>query len=329
MPKSFSYKKIILFIIFIIIIFFSIRGCYFPLVIKGEKVESKLYGWHNKPSNDSLNLKLHVFNTGMNKVSSILVGDVNPWRAAPAFVIEHPKFGLIVFDTGLSTDIAKHAEGALHPITGWLFKTRSLKGKDLPSQMKKAGLNPEKVTKVLFSHLHFDHTGNADAFKNASFYIGQQTDTENLSRMDGMEPKIINKIKETHTLNKIDFSSGNPFATFTRTVDLLGDGSLIVVEGNGHVSGSMGLFVRLPQGMVFLPGDEVVHFDWLYSDDVQRISKNPEQAANMRNRVRTLLKLAPNLVIIPGHDLTKVPTNRKDIILHNAELFKKDAWPIN
>ena len=329
MFKGKYFKRIILLVIFIPATFFFVRGCYFPSIIKGEKIAAKLYGWEENLLKDSLNLKLHVFNTGMNKVSSILVGEINPWRPAPAFVIEHPKFGLIVFDTGLSTEIAKKGEAHLHLITSWLFKTRSLVGKDLPSQMKAVNLNPKEVTNVIFSHLHFDHIGNSKAFKNATFRIGKETSTDKLSRLDGLEPTIINSIKETHTFNTINFSSGVHFATFEKTVDLLGDGSLIAVQGNGHLSGSIGLFVNLPEGLVFLSGDEVVHFDWLYSDDVQRISKNPERAANIRNRVRMLLQLAPNTVVIPGHDLSRIPKNRGDIVLHNPELFLEETWPIN
>jgi len=324
-----KYFRITVLLLILLGLFFYFHGFYFPVNIKGPNIEKKDYISGNIPFKDSIKLKLHVFNTGINKVSSLLVGDVNPWRPVPAFVIEHPKYGLIVFDSGLPSKIAQIGNKYLHPITRMLFDTRSLKGKDLPSQMRANGLDPKQVKMVIFSHLHFDHIGNSDAFTRATFYVGQDTDLDNMTRMDGFEPKFIAQLQKEHPFKKIDFTSGKPFATFKKAVDLLGDGSIIAVRGNGHLNGSISLFVRLPKGMVLLTGDEVVHFDWLKSDDVQRISKNPKRAAEVRNRVRMLEKLRPDILIFPGHDFPKVPKNRIDIIIHHPELFKNKAWSLN
>ncbi len=321
-----KYSKPLLLLLILFGLFFYFHGFYFPVNIKGPTIEKKDYTLNNIPFNDSIKLKLHVFNTGINKVSYLLAGNVNPWRPVPAFVIEHPKYGLIVFDTGLSANIALIGNKALHPITRMLFDTRTTKDKDLPHQMAQDSLLPSNVTKVIFSHLHFDHIGNADAFTHATFYIGQNTDLEDMTRMEGFEPDFISRLQKEHPFKKIDFSQGKPFAVFKKAVDLLGDGSLIAVQGNGHLNGSIGVFVRLPKGMVFLTGDEAVHFDWLNSDDVQRISKNPKRAAEVRNRIRLLENLRPEILIFPGHDLPKVPKNRTDIIIHHPELFKNGAW---
>jgi len=324
-----KYFKITVILFLLLGVFFYYHGFYFPVNIKGPDIEKKDYTLGNIPFNDSIKLKLHVFNTGINKVSYLLAGAVNPWRPVPAFVIEHPKYGLIVFDTGLSSKIAKIGNKALHPITRQLFDTRSIIGKDLPNQMRNVGLLPENVTMVIFSHLHFDHIGNADAFSNAIFSLGQDTDLEDMTRMEGFEPDFIVQLEKEHPFIKIDFSKGKPFATFKKAVDLLGDGSLLAIQGNGHLNGSISLFVRLPRGMVLLTGDEVVHFDWLKSNDVQRISKNPNRAAEVRNRVRMLEKLRPDILIFPGHDLPKISQNRNDIVVHHPLLFKNKVWPIN
>ena len=162
-----------------------LAGCYFPKNIEGPAIEKKLHGWEDWRDKSHPGLKLHIFNTGMNKVSSLLVGEHAPWRPAPAFLIEHPQQGLIIFDTGLSSVIAQEQEAALHPITRLLSSTRSLPGKDLPSQMKSAAFEPAQVKRVVFSHMHFDHIGNSQAFTNANYYLGGNTDIEGLSRMGG------------------------------------------------------------------------------------------------------------------------------------------------
>jgi N-acyl homoserine lactone hydrolase len=85
--------------------------------------------------------------------------------------------------------------------------------------------------------------------------------------------------------------------------------------------------INLPSGPVLLTGDSVVHFDWLGSDDVERIATDPERAAVVRNQVRSLLDSGEAL-IIPGHDLRRLRSMRPDLILHHPERFKPSAWPI-
>ncbi|NOY47028.1 MAG: MBL fold metallo-hydrolase, partial [Chlorobi bacterium] len=192
MFKNYFTKLAVLFAV-LLGSFFLFHGFYFAVEIKGPAIEKKFYTFNNTPFNDSIKLKLHLFNTGVNKVSTLLVGDINPWRPVPAFVIEHPKFGFIVFDSGLSSKIAKTGKKGLHPITRLLFDTHSIIGKDLPHQMAQDSLLPNKVVKVIFSHLHFDHIGNSDAFSKATYYVGQGTDMDNMTRMNGFEPDFIAK----------------------------------------------------------------------------------------------------------------------------------------
>jgi glyoxylase-like metal-dependent hydrolase (beta-lactamase superfamily II) len=76
-----------------------------------------------------------------------------------------------------------------------------------------------------------------------------------------------------------------------------------------------------------LTGDAVVHFDWLESEDVERIASDPERAAILRNQVRSL-RDSDELLIIPGHDLRGLVEDRPDLIHHRSERFEPSAWPI-
>ena len=309
----------------------ALWSCYRPQVIAGPKPPDVREGLLRGTFPKIAGLRLHVFNTGENKVSWLLVGSPAPWRPVPAFVIEHPNHGLIVFDCGLGPEIAEKGERALHPITRLLFKTRSRPGLDLASQMRKAGLDPAGVKTVIFSHLHFDHVGSANAFTHASFVVGRGEREHATSRMNGFEPSHTDWIP-AGAWHEIDFREAKSYATFDHAVDLFGDHSVILVAGGGHTHGGMGALLMLPHGPALLTGDLVVHFDWLASDDVQRIVVDGERAAAVRNRIRMLMKLAPDLAVFPGHDLSRVPVDRDDVVLHrgtdDADLFAATSWPI-
>jgi len=303
-----------------------VAGCYRPQVIPGPEAPHASAEDLAAMQRGVPGLRLHVFNTGFNRVSSLLVGSPAPWRPVPAFVLEHPSQGLIVFDCGLGPEIGLEGDAALHPLTRLLFKTRSRPGLDLASQMRAAGLDPKRIRTVIFSHLHFDHVGAADAFRHATFVVGRGEREAARSRMKGFAPRHTDWIPVT-AWHEIDFRHAEPFATFDHAVDLFGDHSMVLVAGGGHTRGGLGAVVALPEGPVLLAGDLVVHFGWLASDDVQRIVVDGRRAADVRNRVRALMQQLPALVVFPGHDLSRAPGGREDIALHRAGTQWSDLAP--
>lgn len=250
-------------------------------------------------------LKLHVFNTGSNRMSSLLVGPNPPWRPVPAFVIEHPSHGLIVFDPGLSDAAAREGERAYPLPMRWLIETRSSPELTLPNQMRRAGLDPARVRIVLISHLHDDHVGSPEAFPQARMMISAGANRTEAAEKIGKAPDYVTFEPSAQV---------SPFAAFK---DLLGDGSITLLSAPGHTSEDMMALLMLESGPVLLTGDAIVHFDWLASDDVQRIPVSPEQAAAVRNQVRKFRQMWPGATVFPGHDLRIAPRNAGDLIIHS------------
>jgi glyoxylase-like metal-dependent hydrolase (beta-lactamase superfamily II) len=260
-------------------------------------------------------LRLHVFNTGMNRMSAVLVGENRPWRPVPAFVIEHPTHGLIVFDAGLPAEVAAEAEAALGIPTRWVIESRSRPGRTLAEQMQRDGLSRDAVRSVIVSHLHEDHLGSASAFREADFLGGAGTPG---TRVNGWLP----------SWREVDFTGLPALPPFDAASDLFGDGSIVLIPGGGHTREDLMALVALPSGPVLLAGDAVVHRDWLVSDDVQRVPVDADRAAAVRNQVRALLEARADLTLVPGHDLSMIPAGRNDIVLHRPEWFGDDAWPL-
>jgi len=295
---------------------------YRPILIVGPTVESVPLSL----AAPIPGLRLYVFNTGANRMSSLLVGASPPWRAVPAFVIEHPSHGLVVFDLGLSHAVAERGEDAIPPPVGWLMESRGRPGLTLESQMREAGLLPDQVETVVISHLHGDHIGVADEFAHAAFIGGPGTRER---MVGGSHPAFPSGV--VPEWREVDFDEGEdvaPVGPFDSSVDLFGDGSILLVSGGGgHTREDLMMLVNLASGPVLLTGDAVVHFDWLESDDVERIAIDPERAAAIRNRVRSL-RDSGEALIIPGHDLRRLGAARPDLMHHHPERFSPTAWPI-
>ncbi len=248
-------------------------------------------------------VRLHVFNTGWNRMSWLLVGDSRPWRPVPAFVLEHPRHGLIVFDTGVSPEVAEAGESALPAPMRWVIESRSDASCLLSRQMEVANLPLERVTQVIVSHLHEDHVGQLDAFARATFIAGPGTSAF------AQEHGLADRWRE------VSSAALRASWPFERTQDLFGDGSVVLIHGGGHTREDLMVLVSLPEGPVLLTGDAVVHSDWLRSDDVQRIPVDAGLAARLRNQVR-VLEHHPDVLILYGHELPLQAPLRADFTWH-------------
>ena len=99
----------------------------------------------------------HATFSDMGQFSDTGEYDGKPGEVAdPCFVIRHPQ-GVLLWDTGLGDKFAANIAGVdLAPgvhLTGPIT---------LVAQLKSLGLTPKDVGYVVFSHLHWDHTGNAN-----------------------------------------------------------------------------------------------------------------------------------------------------------------------
>ncbi|UFH57755.1 MBL fold metallo-hydrolase [Spirosoma sp. KNUC1025] len=257
-------------------------------------------------------VRLHVFNTGYNRMSRALAPGNPIWRPAPAFVIEHPTAGLIVFDAGLSSAVASRGEAALPFPMSILFESRGKSGQTLDRQMVRVGLDPANVTRVILSHLHEDHLGNLRAFPNARVILSAKADSTKPAA-------LMSAIVRAEHFPFMPSSLGNLY-------DVLGDQTVRLIQGGGHSPEDLMAWVNLDTGPVLLAGDAVVHWDWLRSDDVERVSVNGPRAAQVRNEVRALLNVQPELVLFPGHDTSRLPRHRSDIVVEHPTLFQMKAW---
>jgi len=299
-------------------------GCDGPRRI--PRIEPDLRNWE-EPYVGVAGLRIHIFNTGGLEVPMALLYEGGSWFSTrelemSACVIEHPSAGLIVFDTGFSPRIATHPNAYL----GWLAPAvgafSMAEGQDLPSQMRAVGLDPDAVAYVVLSHLHFDHTGSIEAFANATVVVARD---ERPSRATDRwyEPALL-RSEDYDGVNdwfEIDFNSKDPYATFFAHYDLIGDGSIELIDLRGHSAGSQGMIVHALGGPVLLAGDAVwVEENWRYGVS-PLLAHDADLLWEQIWRIKKFAQLVPSTVIVPGHDTRGVMRrNAESIELHGLEI---------
>lgn len=157
------------------------------------------------------------------------------------YLIQHPK-GTLLWDTGLNDKIGE-TPGGVEAGGGnfHLTVTRPL----LP-QLAQVGVTPENLTFIAFSHLHFDHTGNANAFGKSTWLMNKAELAGALSDPPGsaIDPTQIS----AHKTAKVELLAGDH--------DVFGDGRVRILSTPGHTPGHQVLMIDLAKaGPVVLSGD--------------------------------------------------------------------------
>lgn len=159
----------------------------------------------------------------------------------PCFIVVHPK-GVLVWDAGLSDALAAEKNGVDHGV--FHLEVR----KTLAAQLEALGLTSADVTHVAFSHMHFDHTGNAPMFTSATWLMNRTELAWALSDPTpfGVGPEALAPAQKKTV--KADLFVGDR--------DVFGDGSVQILSAPGHTPGSAVLLLDLKKsGPVVLSGD--------------------------------------------------------------------------
>lgn len=159
--------------------------------------------------------------------------------SAPCFLIRHPR-GVLLWDTGLGDKYAQAKGGVDDLGTHLSVNVR------LVDQLKAIGLAPAGINYVAFSHLHADHTGNANLFGRSTFL---------------MNAKEIAWASATPTPIGVDPATFSVYESANKQVierdhDVFGDGRVLILRAPGHTPGHQVLLLRLKKaGAVVLSGD--------------------------------------------------------------------------
>jgi N-acyl homoserine lactone hydrolase len=160
--------------------------------------------------------------------------------ADPCFIIRHPK-GILLWDTGLGDKIAASKDG-VDMAPGFHLSVPVT----LVAQLKSLDLTPRDVNYLAFSHFHWDHTGNANEFTNATWIINKRELSAALATPtpDGVMPQTFS----TYKTAKTQLIDGDQ--------DVFGDGTVRILAAPGHTAGHQVLELQLPKtGTVILSGD--------------------------------------------------------------------------
>lgn len=239
-------KKNIL-LVFVLVAFFSCKD--FKEGVKdgydnAQQQEEKL-------KEEKTNVKLYTLDGGTviaNMLEIFSQGDMYKGESktfADAFyIIEHPK-GRMLWDAGLAEGLVGQ-EPYTTPNGAFTVSRKD----SIVNQLKALNLTPEDFNYIALSHTHFDHSGSAFNFKNATWLVQEKEyDYVTSEEHQKADPDTYNAIKDLSNVKKLNGD-----------LDVFGDGTVVLKSMPGHTPGHQVLFLNLDEtGPVLLTGD-LYHF---------------------------------------------------------------------
>jgi N-acyl homoserine lactone hydrolase len=152
----------------------------------------------------------------------------------------------------------------------------------LQGRLRRAGIDPDAVTKVILSHLHWDNAANADLFNNADILVHER-ELNAASAASGRDWAIPEYTARALRKLRLQPVAGD--------IELASD--VRIVELPGHTPGSIGLIV----GRQLLSGDAVGSAKEARAGRIASCAGGEQPAAASLKKA-----LAICAIIYPGHD---------------------------
>ncbi len=194
-----------------------------------------------------LEIKLYTFDGGTVMVNNLeLFSQDTTYQgqtkefADPFYVISHPN-GNLMWDAGLPQQLVGQ------PVYTDPSGAFTVSRKDsVVNQLKQIGMTLADIDYLALSHTHFDHSGHANAMKEAIWLVqGSEYDFVTSEEVKNSGEGIYEAIQELKKIQKIKGDH-----------DVFGDGTVIIKAMPGHTPGHQVLFLDMPgNGPTLLTGD--------------------------------------------------------------------------
>jgi glyoxylase-like metal-dependent hydrolase (beta-lactamase superfamily II) len=217
----------------------------------------------------------------------------------------------IIFDTGYSEHFKECTQKMPEKLYDLVVPVMLSEEKNIYNILKKNGINPEEITKVILSHFHADHISGVSLFNNTKVLcskIGFKDFSESKGLMaikEGYLHKLLPKDFGDHAiffedLNKVD---GVILEGFDNAYWIDQEKEIAIVELLGHKKGHYGLYIK--ELNVFFIADACWKRESFLNLDYPNIiglsiQENKKEYIETINKLNKLSK-SSDIKIIPSH----------------------------
>jgi glyoxylase-like metal-dependent hydrolase (beta-lactamase superfamily II) len=207
------------------------------------------------------------------------------------WLVVHPR-GRLVFDTGLDRAAAADPVGALGARRADVFRVASAPGDDVVGALAARGLEPDDVTHVVNSHLHFDHCGCNRCFPNARTIVQRL-------ELEAAQAALEAGSDDPGTWN----DPVRPPEAVDGEHDVFGDARVVAFPTPGHTRGHQSLRVTTGSGRIVVLLGDAIYTERHADEDSLPAAGAVWDAPTMRDTMARLRRMrAEGATLVYGHD---------------------------
>jgi glyoxylase-like metal-dependent hydrolase (beta-lactamase superfamily II) len=206
-------------------------------------------------------------------------------------LLDHPKFGLILIDTGYGNDLFSTGHWRVSFYRNFL-RPKLLTDGDALTVVRALGAKAHDVRHIILTHLHADHICGLVNFPAARLYVSAQSLRvwQGKQSSHGFFPQLMPAIS-SREICVIDDLPQRPLPWGGFGLDVLGDGSALAVNLPGHMIGHVGVYFPQLAQPVFHAADVDWSLKSLMSEKpatwiAAKISDDPSACSKSRALVR-------------------------------------------
>ncbi len=222
----------------------------------------------------------------------------------PAFLVEHPGAGLVLIDTALHHSVAVEPKESFGSLLARFYTFRMEPEQALPAQLRALGRSPGEVGTVVMTHLHNDHASGVAEFPDATFVVDAAEWTAATTLPPTRNGYVRRQFDYAFDWRTVDYDAPDvdSFASFARTVDLFGDGSVRLLSTPGHTAGHQSVLLRLAGREALLTGDAAYLRASLDGTAEPLLAHDRHRYERSLKEIRRYLGTTPGALVITGHD---------------------------
>ncbi|RUR02097.1 MBL fold metallo-hydrolase [Labedella endophytica] len=215
--------------------------------------------------------------------------------ASTAILVQHPKGDLLI-DAGFGAGADAHIESLPS-----YRRSPHDRAETASAQLDAVGYDRQRLLGVLLTHSHWDHVSGLDSLDVPIWMTAE----ERRYAADSTSDSVFDSVSRNHEIREFTID-GPAYLGFPRSLDIHGDGSVVVVSAAGHTTGSIIVFIALPDGRRYaFIGD----LTWQLDGITGRLEKPllmrklaDSDTKQVRRDMERIIALQDRLQVVPAHD---------------------------
>lgn len=290
---------------------------YKPIVSMKEGVRETIDRMTNTEEVDAQqSVTVRLFSTGYTAHRAGIAERGASWKTLMRFhaafaLLDHPTEGLSLFDTGYAPRFFDASAKWPYLIYRQTTPVETCAELSVVSILKRIGVDPGEIRRIIISHFHADHVCGLIDFPNAEL-IATSRAWHAIRNSRGMAAVRRATLPDLfppdldRRLQLIDTFHSPGFGPIQATHDLFGDGSLRLVDLTGHATGQAGLLVQRLTDRCLLAADaawttKIIRQNLAPTPAFRFLAASTKEVQATQKMLHAFHRQFPAIEIIPTH----------------------------